>query len=112
LVQALNATRPLVSPWIVSDSCFDALALEWDLVNNPECVVQAASKAAGYGIVVAASALKLPVIYNIVHTNSVDGLSLSSVYLVSAARLYLPRGRCVAPPLAQRRDPSGFAATP
>mmetsp|Transcript_18186 Transcript_18186/g.35719 ORF Transcript_18186/g.35719 Transcript_18186/m.35719 type:complete len:250 (+) Transcript_18186:188-937(+) len=76
----LNSTRPLLSPLIMSDYCFDSLVMDLNILDVP-CLKEAVSKAAGYGIVVFSSILKLPLISNIVTTASVDGLSTTSVYL-------------------------------
>jgi len=78
--EALNLTRPLLSPLVVSDACFDSLVLEWN-VFDVACIKAALSKGAGYGIVVFSSVLKLPLIINIVRSQSVAGLSTLSVYL-------------------------------
>jgi mannose-P-dolichol utilization defect protein 1 len=80
LVALLNETRPLLSPWLVSDACFDSLVLRWNVLDVA-CIKLALSKAAGYGIVVFSSVLKVPLILNIARSRSVAGLSTAAVYV-------------------------------
>lgn len=76
----LNLTRPLVSPLLVTDACFDTLVMDLDVLDAV-CVKQALSKAVGYAIILFATILKLPLVLNILRSKSVAGLSTSSVYL-------------------------------
>ncbi|GBG26807.1 Mannose-P-dolichol utilization defect 1 protein [Hondaea fermentalgiana] len=80
LRDALNLTRPLVSPLLISDGCFDSLVLDLNVADTL-CLKETLSKVAGYGIIVMATVLKLPLILNILKARSVDGLSTTSVYL-------------------------------
>mmetsp|Transcript_4366 Transcript_4366/g.6489 ORF Transcript_4366/g.6489 Transcript_4366/m.6489 type:complete len:251 (+) Transcript_4366:91-843(+) len=72
--------RGYVSPLLISDTCFDRLLLDLDLLHV-ECLKATVSKVAGYGILVFSSVLKLPLILNILASKSVSGLSASSIYL-------------------------------
>mmetsp|Transcript_8059 Transcript_8059/g.14850 ORF Transcript_8059/g.14850 Transcript_8059/m.14850 type:complete len:254 (+) Transcript_8059:153-914(+) len=80
LESAAMAVQPLVSPLLISDECFNTLVLQLDVLDFA-CLRQTLSTVAGYGVVLFACVLKLPLILNIWRTKGADGLSAVAVYI-------------------------------
>ncbi|RKP34665.1 hypothetical protein BJ085DRAFT_14536 [Dimargaris cristalligena] len=71
---------------LVGKHCFSELAENFHL-GNTECLKHALSKGLGFGIVLGGAIVKLPQIYKIVSSGSVEGLNLLSVILESLSMI-------------------------
>ncbi|KAK3804785.1 MAG: monosaccharide-P-dolichol utilization protein [Linnemannia gamsii] len=69
---------------IIGDACYTSLIEEFNY-HNALCIKLAISKGLGYGIVAGGAIVKMPQIFKISSTRSVQGLSLSSYLLETLA---------------------------
>ncbi|KAJ1983754.1 hypothetical protein H4R34_001086 [Dimargaris verticillata] len=72
--------------WLIGDHCFSEL-LENLRLDNVVCLKHVLAKGLGFGIVLGGAIVKLPQIYKIVSSGSVEGLSLAAFALETASLL-------------------------
>lgn len=78
---AAAAVVPFPLDLVFTPVCFQSLLVDFNVLNDVDCLKAVVSKTAGYAIVVLAAILKLPIVINILRNKSVSGLSAKSLYL-------------------------------
>ena len=97
----LNPLKPIILPIttnlptpfqdtitsLLGATCHSALFLNLDITSHPECLKPLISKVLGFGIIAAASIVKVPQILKLLTSGSAEGVSFTSYLLETASFL-------------------------